>query len=87
MITASVMKGLSLKIIFDLTCNFTTNELFQYDIVFKTVERLKIRVKTLIFINVKVFKKNALNFYTVVFFLLFPKTCGQRGTGVVLEFF
>ena len=31
-----------LKIIFGLTCNFTINELLQYDIVFKALERLKI---------------------------------------------
>ena len=31
-----------LKIIFGLTCNFTINELLQYDIVFKVLERLKI---------------------------------------------
>ena len=69
-----------LKIIFNLTCNFTINELFQYDIVFKTVERLKIRVKTLIFINVKVFKKNALNFYTVFFvFFTFFKNGWTKG--------
>ena len=36
-------KGLQpLKIIFGLTCNFTTNELLQYDFVFKALERLKI---------------------------------------------
>ena len=31
-----------LKIIFGLTCNFTINELLQYDIVFKVLERLNI---------------------------------------------
>ena len=31
-----------LKIIFGLTCNFTINELLQYDFVFKALERLKI---------------------------------------------